>query len=452
MTLKVIEKSLKNSTFSEAVKLALPVAIQSAFVAVLALSDVVMVSDFGEESTAAVGVASKWHFVAIMIMAGLSGANGTLVAQFMGKGDLGSAKAVTMEAVRFGARIIIPITIVIIVGSQWLMQLQTSDLLVIELGKQYLIYSAPLLILTHLVIVLESSMRSSGDAFCPLVIGSMKIILNIGLNYWLIKGGWGVEPLGVTGAALATTISRTVQLIIMVVYLNMCSHWLVVEEEQGSTELNEKYHKLALPLAYNSVVWACGTMCYQMIFGHMGTAELAVYSLIGPFESMCHAMFFGVSVACSIMLGHRLGRNDFMQAGELARRYIVVVVGAGLFLTIILLIAREAIVGFLGLNSPELYSLAYPAITVVVAVLTLRMTNMLIINGILRAGGENRFCLKTDFIAMWLVGVPLCFFGAYILSLPFHMVYLLMIAEEIVKFVLCTARYSTKIWQVNLTS
>ncbi|WP_406707406.1 MULTISPECIES: MATE family efflux transporter, partial [Vibrio] len=64
------------------IRLGFPVAIQSALVAILALADVLMVSDFGKEATAAVGIASKWHFVAIMIMAGLASANGTLVAQY----------------------------------------------------------------------------------------------------------------------------------------------------------------------------------------------------------------------------------------------------------------------------------------------------------------------------------------------------------------------------------
>lgn len=58
--------------FSRVAKLAFPVAIQSALVAILALADVLMVSDFGQAATASVGIASKWHFVAIMIMAGLA--------------------------------------------------------------------------------------------------------------------------------------------------------------------------------------------------------------------------------------------------------------------------------------------------------------------------------------------------------------------------------------------
>ena len=65
--------------FSRALKLAFPVALQSALVAILALADVLMVSDFGQSATAAVGIASRWHFVAIMIMAALATATGTLV-------------------------------------------------------------------------------------------------------------------------------------------------------------------------------------------------------------------------------------------------------------------------------------------------------------------------------------------------------------------------------------
>ncbi|GAL32307.1 gamma-aminobutyrate:alpha-ketoglutarate aminotransferase [Vibrio maritimus] len=68
-----------NQLLSAVVKLGFPVAIQSALVAILALADVLMVSDIGKEATAAVGIASKWHFVAIMIMAGMASANGVLV-------------------------------------------------------------------------------------------------------------------------------------------------------------------------------------------------------------------------------------------------------------------------------------------------------------------------------------------------------------------------------------
>lgn len=93
------------------VKLGLPVALQSALVAILALADVLMVSDYGMEAAAAVGIASKWHFVAIMIMAGLASANGTLVAQYWGRNDRKSARTVSSIAMVFGLKVLLPVTL-----------------------------------------------------------------------------------------------------------------------------------------------------------------------------------------------------------------------------------------------------------------------------------------------------------------------------------------------------
>ena len=135
--IKNSDNSLSSGLLKQIIRLGFPVAIQSALVAILALADVLMVSNFGKEATAAVGIASKWHFVAIMIMAGLASANGTLVAQYWGRDDAVSAKTVTGIAIRFGLKVLIPVTLIITVGSELIMRLQTNDTQVIELRSAW---------------------------------------------------------------------------------------------------------------------------------------------------------------------------------------------------------------------------------------------------------------------------------------------------------------------------
>ncbi len=319
-------KTLPEGLLKTITKLGFPVAIQSALVAILALADVLMVSDFGKEATAAVGIASKWHFIAIMIMAGLASANGTLVAQYWGKDDARSAKAVSLIALSFGLKVLIPVTLLITLGSQFIMMLQTNDQTVIGLGSVYLWYAFPVLLLTHIVIVIESSMRSSGDTVTPLIIGSLTIVINIVLNYWLIKGGFGVPAMGVAGAALATSISRAIQVLLMLALMKLKQHWLLTTEASSERpSLWLSYRRLALPVTLGAVLWGIGTMAYQIIFGHMGTTELAVFSMLGPFESLCYAIFFGLSVACSVLIGQSLGRNEFERAQAMAAYFIKVV-------------------------------------------------------------------------------------------------------------------------------
>jgi putative MATE family efflux protein len=438
--------------FSRVVKLALPVALQSALVAILALADVLMVSDFGKEATAAVGIASKWHFVAIMIMAGLATSNGVLVSQYWGRNDKISAKTVSLQAMKLGVSIIIPVTLLITLLSDSIMLLQTTDSEVIRQGSQYLWYSFPVLILTHLVIVVESSLRSSNDAVLPLLVGAVTIMINIGLNLWLIKGGLGIEAMGVAGAALATTISRVIQIAILYLVLHQRKHWLIVTGTlNDGRQLWKSYSSLALTNAANALLWAIGTLTYQMIFGHLGTTELAVFSMLGPFEALCYSAFMGISVACSVLLGQSLGRDEFAQAQQMTKQFLRYVLCFGLVLGGTLLMGREILIDWLNLSSPELYSLAFPAISILCCGIWLRMLNMIIINGILRAGGENLFCIRMDFIAMWVVGIPLAAYGAFIGEWGFTWVYALMLSEEIVKFSLCFHRYLQRSWMNNLT-
>ncbi len=445
-------KLMQNPMLPKVVRLAFPVAIQSALVAILSLADLLMVSDFGKEATASVGIASKWHFVAIMIMAGLSSANGVLVAQYWGKNDRRAAKTITGLAFWFGIKLLIPVTLIITLFSSSIMLLQTSDSMVIELGATYLWYSFPVLLLTHVIIVAESSMRSSGDALTPLLLGAITIVVNIALNFWLIKGGLGVPAMGVAGAALATTISRLLQVCLMAYYLKRKNHWLLHEKALQQTHLLwVSYKKIAFPTIGSAVVWALGTLVYQMIFGHMGTTELAVFSMLGPFESLCYSIFFGISVACSVLLGQSLGRDEYAQALNITQFFIRAVFACGLFVGLLLLSGREYILSWLSLTDVELYPLASPAMIIMSSGICIRMLNMVIINGILRSGGDNIFCLRMDFITMWLVGIPLVAYGAFIGEWDFHYVYLMMIAEEIVKLSLCLHRYLQRRWMNNLT-
>lgn len=437
---------------SRIIKLGLPVALQSALVAILALADVLMVSDFGMEAAAAVGIASKWHFVAIMIMAGLASANGTLVAQYWGKDDRKSARTVTSIAMTFGLKVLLPVTLIITLGAKLLMTLQTSDQSVIDLGATYLWYGFPVLLLTHIVIVTEASMRSSGDTVTPLILGAVTIALNIALNFVLIQGAFGLPAMGVAGAALATTLARLIQVGMMYAYMRYKQHWLLTTESSlHRPSLWLSYRRLALPLTLNAVVWAVGTMAYQMIFGHMGTTELAVFSMLAPFESLCYSVFFGISVACSVLLGHSLGRDEFDQAMRMGLTFIKAVVGFGVLVGAGLFMGKEHVLSWLNLDEASLYPLASPAITIMCFAVVIRMLNMVIINGIIRAGGDNPFCLRMDFIAMWMVGIPVCFYGAFIAGWDFKYIYGLMLVEEVVKLAICSHRYMSRRWINNLT-
>lgn len=80
-----------------------------------------------------------------------------------------------------------------------------------------------------------------------------------------------------------------------------------------------------------------------------------------------------------------------------------------------------------------------------------RVTNMTIFIGVLRSGGDTRFALITEAIAVWLVGVPAALLGATVFHLPVYWVYLLAALEEVTKLIVIFQRFRSKRWINNLT-
>jgi putative MATE family efflux protein len=443
----------KPSLLHNITQLALPVALQTALVACLSLADVLMVSGLGHSATAAVGAASKWHFVVIMIMAGLANANGSLVAQYWGKGNVAEAKSVTIITLINGAKLLLPISLCVGLFSRQMMSMQSEVDLVIALGSEYLLVSLPMLILTHFVISTEASMRASGQTWLPLFMAAFTIFLNIGLNHWFINGGAGLPALGVAGAALATTVARVIQLMVLGLVLYRAKHWLLVTPSSNNMPaLRIKYKKLAVPLVFNSLLWALGTLSYQIIIGRMGTEELAVFSMLGPFESLSHSLFFGMGVACSVVVGQQLGQDNFKQAYSTSLQFIALALIGSLAIGLVIILNDKAILHWLNLDHPEVLPMAHPALIIMAGAMWLKMLNLMVIHGVLRAGGENKFCLRTDFLAMWLFGLPLTAIAAFWAEWSFQWVYAMMFAEEAVKLVLCFRHYFKKAWQNNLTT
>jgi Na+-driven multidrug efflux pump len=81
----------------------------------------------------------------------------------------------------------------------------------------------------------------------------------------------------------------------------------------------------------------------------------------------------------------------------------------------------------------------------------LKVINMIRIIGVLRAGGDNKFCLITDSLVMWGVGLPIYAMAVFVGGWPFTILYALMFLEDGLKFLPVYFRIQKKKWMKNLT-
>jgi len=200
----------------------------------------------------------------------------------------------------------------------------------------------------------------------------------------------------------------------------------------------------------NHTIWAIGNSTYHIATGFAGTQALAVMGVMVPVESAFFALFIGLASAAAVMVGHALGADDRAGALQLYKFFdrlakILVV----LFACALWLLRSWILSIFEGLDT-QTTTLLMQTFAIFCLGVWVKILNMLRILGILRAGGDTRFCLVTDTIVMWGVGVPVYLLAVW-LGAPFLVLYALMYVEDALKWLPVKYRIRAGHWLKNLT-
>ncbi|WP_083277909.1 MATE family efflux transporter [Colwellia sp. PAMC 20917] len=449
-------RNIEPSSLKQSIKLAWPISLQSILVTMLGMSDIMMVGHLGDTAIASVGLGNRIQFVFLIILAGLASGVGTLSAQHFGAGQIGVIRQVIVKTLVIAAGILLPILLITFLFSDNIMGIATTDPSVIKAGTSYLWLTMPSLIFVVIVMIFENALRGLGQVVFPMLISTLAIITNILLNYWLIKGGLGIEPMGVIGAALATLIARALHALLILVYLAKVKHSIFPTTFFCASFYNKqewtKLLTLVWPMMLSFGVWSLGTFVYQLIYGRIGTQELAVMSLLAPMEGLLVSFFFGFASACAILVGQRLGRNEFITAWALAKNHAISAPIVTFLLALILLQCESLVfLPYTNLSS-ETMALSHDVFVLITFGTCLKVFNLTMSMGILRAGGDNKYCMLIDISGMWVLSIPLTLAAAFYFKLPLYWVVLISYSEEITKAFMFVFRMRTKLWLKNLTA
>ncbi|MFD2166223.1 MATE family efflux transporter [Thalassotalea euphylliae] len=442
------------SQLRQSLRLAWPISLQNLLVTLLSMIDVVMVGHLGDAAVASVGLGNRIQFVVLVIATGLSWGVGVLAAQYYGAGRTIKIRQTMQMASVFAICSLTPIAVASFFLADNVVSWASNDPELISLAETYLWITMPSLVFVGIILIIENALRSIGQVKLPMVFSVIAIAINIVLNYWLINGGFGVPALGVEGAAWATLISRVIHLAILVLFLISAKHMLA-PKSGDLAELRKKkdwwklFH-LVWPMMISFGIWSVGTFVYQLIYGQLGTQSLAVMSLLSPVEGMFLSLFFGLASACSIQVGQALGADDFDKAWRVAKAFLLICPAVALVTGGLVLSLQSLILMPYQNMAPETLFMAKQVFVLIALGAWLKVTNMTLALGVLRAGGDNKFCMVTDITGMWVVSIPLTFVAATVWQLPLIWVALAAYSEEIAKIVLFGWRTFTKKWMQNL--
>ncbi|TVZ37888.1 putative MATE family efflux protein [Alteromonadaceae bacterium 2753L.S.0a.02] len=434
--------------------LALPVAMQMVLQSLLGMADVVMVGDLGPMAIAAVGLAAKLHFLLLVVMAGVGAGCSILVAQYTGADDFPACQRTVALAVMFGTAVMVPFTLGFGYLSPYWVKLINPDPEVVALTSRYLQITALVLIFTQLVAIYEAALRALGNTGLPLLMGGMAALLNIFLNYLLIFGHWGLPALGVEGAAWGTLISRGVQIVGILAWLQWQRHGFALRSHSFIAAFDgptfKRYLSFSIPLIINHIIWGVGNATYHVLTGFAGTDALAVMGVVVPIESLFFALFIGLANAATVMIGRALGGSRNSEAWQLYRFFDRLTLSLVLLFSAALFLLRPLIIRVFDNLDPATEVLLNDTLAIFSLLIWVKVLNMMRILGVLRAGGDNRFVLITDTIVTWGIGLPVFCAGVLWLELPFLAIYVLMYVEDLAKFLPVRIRIRLRAWMNNL--
>lgn len=452
--MRMLQKLRHNKTARECFSLTWPVSLQAVLAASLGMIDIIMIGHLGEEAVAAMALAGRIQFVLLIVGAAFGTAASILVAQYSGAGQKNKLPGILAQIIVLGTIIVLALLLATQIYSGQIIQLGSDDPRVIQLSKEYLYIILPSLIPLLLYQILEGALRGLGQVKLPMVLGTIAMLLNILFNWLFIYGQLGLEPMAIEGAALATMLTRLLLIGLLLAFLLAVRHECLPSKQHLSLKETpiawRKLLVIVIPTAVNFSIWATGTFAYQLIFGMLGTSALAAMGMIAPIEGTLISLFIGVANAATVIIGRKLGQNDFESAYRYAWNFAKVISFCSFCIGVGLLLLDDWLLSPYTIESSDTHESAKVLLWISAFGLCIKNANMMFSNGILRTGGDTQNCLIIDVTGMWLIGIPATFLLAS-MGAPLYWVFVCAYLEEIVKMGLFIRRILSKLWMRNLT-
>lgn len=460
-TKKFLSKFIGNKDFYKMILLiAVPIMIQNGITNFVSLLDNIMIGQTGTEQMSGVAIVNQLIFVYnLCLFGGVSGA-GIFTAQFYGQGNHEGVRQTMRFKIWMVALITIITCILLLTFGETLINAylkgegSTKSInATLSYGMNYLKIILIGLPAFALVQVYSSTMRECGQTLLPMKSGIVAVFVNLILNYLLIYGKFGFPALGVAGAAIATVVSRYVEMLIIVIQVHRKNKEYPYIEGMYKTlkvprELIRKIIIKGSPLLFNETLWASGmamlTQCYS-IRGYNVVAGLNVSNTI---NNVFNIVFIALGDSVAIVVGQLLGAGKMKEARDTDNKMIAFSVFCCTIVAAIMLCMAPIF--------PKLYKIDEDAKILAkyfIMATALFMPQNAFLHATyftLRSGGKTIITFLFDSVFIWCVSVSIAFALSRFTAIPVIGVYIMVQLADFIKCVIGFILVKKGVWLQNI--
>ena len=417
------------------------------------LADNIMLGRYSELALSGASLVNQLQFTLQQIAAGIGMGIVVLAAQYWGQKRTEPIKKIISLGVKCGFFSGVLFFAISQLAPAGVLGLFTRDTEVIAEGVRYL----KVICWTYPVFGLSNSLmyalQSVETAMIGTVMSCSTICINVCLNYCLIYGNCGAPELGIVGAAVATLVSRLVELGIILVYilfLDKKLHMKLWEILKWDGTYLQDYLKVSTPIVISGLLWGVAQAAQTAIPGHMSATAIAANSIaIILFE-----IFAVLGAACantaSVVTGKTIGAGKLDKVKAYSKTMQGIFLLGGLFSGGMLFWCKDWIVNFYTV-SPAVKAMAVDFMTVLSVASIGSCYEYPVEGGIIAGGGSTKYAAVVDNLFMWLFTIPSAALSAFVFQFPPVVTFAFLKADQILKcipnFITCN-RYR---WVKRLT-
>lgn len=439
---------------------ALPIMLQNGISNFVGLLDNIMVGRLGTEQMSGVSIVNQLIFVFFLCLFGAVGGTGIFTAQYAGqKNDEGIRQT-------FRFKLILGIIIMMIFFALFIFM--GTDLISLYLhegseegdlaatlfyAQRYLLVSLIGLVPCVIEQVYSSTMRECGETVVPMVASVIAVFVNLIFNYILIFGHFGAPEMGVVGAAVATNISRFLQVAIVVIYTHThaAKHTYIrgmYSSLRVPMSLVKKMLIMAAPLIVNETLWSAGIAAQTQIYSARGLSVVAGLNINSTIYNVFNIAFIAMGDSVAIIVGQLLGAGKFEEGRDTAYKIIafstVMSIGIG---TILYLFAPLF---------PQIYNTSDEVKYIAEGIIKVSAI-MMPVSGFLhatyftiRSGGKTFITFLFDSVFLWVISVPVAYLLIYKTGITIFMAFFLVEGTNIIKSIIGWAIMKSGTWVQNI--
>lgn len=422
--------------------LAIPVIIENILQTLLGTVDTYFAGSINDNAIAAIGVTNLIINLFIVFFTAISIGASSVAARNFGKGDMEKVNFSISQSILLGIIISFIVGIINILFYNPILRISGVSNEILDIATPYyLIVSVPVVFLC-LSIILSSCLRSIKDTKTPMISTGIANIVNIILNIVFIK-----LNLGILGLALATTISRFISVVILLIKLKRSNIEIRVNISDFKLQRKtlESIIRIGIPAGIEKLIMRLGQLVYNSMIISIGASEYIAHNIAGNIESYTYipAMAFGVATAT--LVGTTLGEGDSEKSKEIVYLADIITTFWMILIGAILFVFAPQIVRIFTATK-EIQEMVITVLRLI-ALFQCFIAITQIFTSALQGAGDTKFPMYATLIGIWGVRVGIGYFMGVVMNMGLLGVWIAYALDITLRSFLLIIRFNLGKWK-----